>query len=159
VKELIHKGYLAPFKVFGAKLIQLKDVKIGNGDYHRQSLIDEIDRSIVYGDLLSAYRQYADNTKTVVFCVDIQHSLATAAAYQAAGIAAEHIDGDVSVLGQMLDPSNWTLDLEAAEKYVNFARLQRKMYQIVKLTRGDNSQWMLDRRITNQTFTDDLIVC
>ena len=77
------------------KLIQLKDVKIGNGDYHRQSLINQIDRSIVYGDLLSAYCQYADNTKTVVFCVDLQHSKATAAAYQAAGIAAEHIDGEI----------------------------------------------------------------
>jgi superfamily II DNA or RNA helicase len=95
VKELIYQGYLAPFKVFGAKLIQLKDVKIGNGDYHRQSLIDQIDRSIVYGDLLAAYRKYADNTKTVVFCVDIQHSLDTAAAYQAAGVAAEHIDGEI----------------------------------------------------------------
>ena len=95
VKELINQAYLAPFKVFGAKLIQLKDVKISNGDYHRQSLIDQIDRSIVYGDLLSAYRQYADNTKTVVFCVDLQHSKATAAAYQAAGIAAEHIDGEI----------------------------------------------------------------
>ena len=111
MKELIHQGYLAPFKVFGAKLIQLKDVKIGNGDYHRQSLIDEIDRSIVYGDLLSAYRQYADNTKTVVFCVDIQHSLATATAYQAAGIAAEHIDGEIdskeraAILGRFRIPT------------------------------------------------------
>ena len=96
VKQLIEWEYLAPFKVFGAKLIQLKDVKINNGDYHRQSLIDRIDRSIVYGDLLAAYQKYADNTKTIIFCVDIQHSQATAATYRAAGITAEHIDGDIA---------------------------------------------------------------
>jgi superfamily II DNA or RNA helicase len=95
VKQLIEQEYLAPFKVFGARLIQLKDVKIDSGDYHRQSLIDQIDRSIVYGDLLAAYQKYADNTKTVIFCIDIQHSQATAAAYRAAGITAEHIDGDI----------------------------------------------------------------
>lgn len=75
-----------------AKLIQLKDVKINNGDYQRQSLIDRIDRSIVYGHLLAAYQKCAENTKTVIFCVDIQHSQDTAAAYQAAGITAEHLD-------------------------------------------------------------------
>jgi superfamily II DNA or RNA helicase len=95
VKELIEQGYLAPFKVFGAKMIDLKDVKRGRYDYNRQSLVDEIDRTIVYGDLLSAYRQYANNTKTVIFCVDVEHSRATAAAYKAAGIPAEHIDGEM----------------------------------------------------------------
>jgi superfamily II DNA or RNA helicase len=106
VKELIEQGYLAPFKVFGAKMIELKDVKKGRYDYNRQSLVDEIDRTIVYGDLLTAYRQYANNTKTVVFCVDVEHSRATAAAYKAAGISAEHIDGEMdwknrsSILGR-----------------------------------------------------------
>jgi superfamily II DNA or RNA helicase len=95
VAELIQQGYLAPFKVFGAKQIQIKDTKITNGDYSRSSLVNEIDRSLVYGDLVSAYQQYAPNSKTVVFCVDIEHSLAAAAAYRAAGIAAEHIDGEV----------------------------------------------------------------
>jgi superfamily II DNA or RNA helicase len=95
VKELIQQGYLAPFKVFGAKMIELKDVKKGRYDYNRQSLVDEIDRTIVYGDLLAAYRQYANNTKTVVFCVDIEHSRATAVAYKAAGIPTEHIDGEM----------------------------------------------------------------
>ncbi|MCY7335382.1 MAG: DEAD/DEAH box helicase [Chamaesiphon sp.] len=95
VAELIKLGYLAPFKIFGAKLIQIKDTKIRYGDYDRQSLIDEIDRSLVYGDLVAAYQKYAPNTKTVVFCVDIAHSQQTAAAYLAAGISAEHIDGEV----------------------------------------------------------------
>ncbi len=95
VAELIKLGYLAPFKIFGAKLIQIKDPKIRYGDYDRQSLIDEIDRSLIYGDLVAAYQKYAPNTKTVVFCVDIAHSEQTAAAYLAAGIAAEHIDGEV----------------------------------------------------------------
>jgi hypothetical protein len=95
VAELIKDGYLSPFKVFGAKQIQIKDTKISQGEYNRQSLVNEIDRSLVYGDLVEAYQKYAPNTKTVVFCVDIQHSQQTAAAYRAAGIAAEHIDGEV----------------------------------------------------------------
>ena len=58
----------------------------------------------------------------------------------------EIIDGE-SLSEQIFEPSNWTLDLETAEKYVNFARGQRKMYQIVKLTRCENSQWMVDEQI------------
>ena len=95
VAELIKLGYLAPFKIFGAKRIQIKDTKIRYGDYDRQTLIDEIDRSLVYGDLIEAYQKYAPNTKTVVFCIDVAHSEQTAAAYLAAGIPAEHIDGEV----------------------------------------------------------------
>ena len=58
----------------------------------------------------------------------------------------EIIDGE-SLPEQIFEPSNWTLDLETAEKYVNFARGQRKMYQIVKLTRCENSQWLVDEQI------------
>ena len=58
----------------------------------------------------------------------------------------EIIDGE-SLPEQIFEPSNWTLDLETAEKYVNFARGQQKMYQIVKLTRRENSQWMVDEQI------------
>jgi hypothetical protein len=41
----------------------------------------------------------------------------------------------------IFEPSNWTVDLAIAEKYVSFARLQRKTYHIVKLTHIDALQW------------------
>jgi hypothetical protein len=40
----------------------------------------------------------------------------------------------------IFEPINWTLDLAIAEKYVSFARLQRRTYHIVKLTRT-GAQW------------------
>ena len=45
----------------------------------------------------------------------------------------------------LLEPSDWTLDLDATENYVSFAKLQRKVYQVVKLIRCPDSQrWLVD---------------
>jgi hypothetical protein len=40
---------------------------------------------------------------------------------------------------------NWTVDFDAAQKYVSFAALQRKIYQVVKLIRcPDSHRWLVD---------------
>lgn len=46
------------------------------------------------GDLIETWQKYASGKKTVVFAVSVAHSQAIAAAYIAAGVSAEHLDGD-----------------------------------------------------------------
>ena len=66
------------------------------------------------------------------------------------GIPADSISAVFEIIeglppDNLLEPSDWTLDLDATENYVSFAKLQRKVYQVVKLIRCPDSQrWLVD---------------
>lgn len=97
VARLIQAGYLSTFKLFAApNAIKVSGVKTTGGDYNQQELAAAIDTSLVMGDLIDNWNKFAFGKKTVVFAVDIKHSIAIAQAYQEAGIPAEHLDGDTS---------------------------------------------------------------
>lgn len=96
VSWLIEQGYLCKFKLFAAAAqIRLKKgIRTTAGDYNQQDLAEAIDTSLVMGDLIATWRKYAQDKRTVVFTVDIKHSQHIAAAYNQAGIPAEHLDGE-----------------------------------------------------------------
>lgn len=95
VRELIAAGYLCPFKLFGApKAIDTSGVAVIAGEYNQRQLAEAVNTRLVMGDLLETWRKYASGKKTVVFAVNVAHSQAIAAAYLAAGVPAEHLDGD-----------------------------------------------------------------
>ena len=95
VKWLIDRGYLSEFKLFAApKAIKTTGVRTTGGDYNVRELALAINTSLVMGDLLDAWRQFAYRKKTVVFAVNVEHSMAIALAYLEAGIRAEHLDGN-----------------------------------------------------------------
>ena len=96
VSWLIEHGYLCKFKLFAAAAqIRLKKgIRTTAGDYNTADLAEAIDTSLVMGDLIATWRKYALGKRTVVFTVDVQHSQRIAAAYNQAGIKAEHLDGE-----------------------------------------------------------------
>jgi len=95
VSELIAAGHLCRFKLFAAKnIIKTAGLRITGGDFNQRDLTAAIDTSLVMGDLITTWRQYASGKKTVVFAVNVAHSQAITAAYLEAGIPAEHLDGD-----------------------------------------------------------------
>lgn len=99
VAALIQTGYLSTFKLFAApNAIKVSGVRTTGGDYNQRELAAAIDTSLVMGDLIDAWKKFAFGKKTVVFAVDIKHSIAIAQAYQEAGIPAEHLDGKTSEL-------------------------------------------------------------
>ncbi|TAF53011.1 MAG: DEAD/DEAH box helicase, partial [Oscillatoriales cyanobacterium] len=96
VTGLIDQGYLSPYRLFAApKTVDTTGVGHLGGDYNPRQLAKAVNTSLVMGDLIDAWTRYAHQKKTVVFAVNVEHSMAIAAAYRAHGIAAEHLDGSV----------------------------------------------------------------
>ncbi len=92
--DLIEDGYLCPFRHFEPpSRVDVSKVKIVDGDYYQPQLRDLVDHPAVVGDVIEHYRKHTPNMRAVVFCVGIEHSKHVAAAFQAAGINAQHIDG------------------------------------------------------------------
>lgn len=95
VADLIAAGYLCPYKLFAApKAIDTSGVAVVAGEYNQRQLAEAVNTRLVMGDLLETWRKYASGKKTVVFAVNVAHSKAIAAAYLAAGVPAEHLDGE-----------------------------------------------------------------
>jgi superfamily II DNA or RNA helicase len=96
VAWLIEQNYLSPYRLFAApKTVDTTGVGKMGGDYNPRQLAKAVNTSLVMGDLIDAWMRYAHQKKTVVFAVNVEHSMAIAAAYCAHGIAAEHLDGSV----------------------------------------------------------------
>lgn len=99
VSELIAAGHLCSYRLFAApKAIDTSGVNIVAGEYNQRQLAEAINTRLVLGDLIKTWRKYAHERKTVVFAVNVEHSKAIAAAYLAAGVPAEHLDGDTPAL-------------------------------------------------------------
>lgn len=92
---LIDNGYLSPYRVFTtASPVDLAGIKTRMGDYAREELAERVDKPSILGDAVEHYRKEAMGLRAVAYCVSIQHSQHTAAAFTAAGIPAAHLDGD-----------------------------------------------------------------
>lgn len=95
VAELIAAGHLCRYRLFAApKAIDTSGVDVVAGEYNQRQLAEAVNTRLVMGDLIKTWRKYAHERKTVVFAVNVAHSQAIAAAYLAAGVPAEHLDGD-----------------------------------------------------------------
>jgi superfamily II DNA or RNA helicase len=93
-KWLIDNGYLAPYKYYAPKFnINLNSVEIDRGDYNVEQLEKILNKKKIYSDVIASWKQYALNKKTIVYCVNVNHSILTANAFNQAGIVAAHIDG------------------------------------------------------------------
>jgi len=94
VDWLIGKQYLSSFKLFAAaKTVDTQGVQKTGADYNRRQLARAVNTSLLLGDIVDAWREFAEGKKTVVFAVNVEHSRAIAAAFCEAGISAEHLDG------------------------------------------------------------------
>ncbi|MDY6937498.1 MAG: DEAD/DEAH box helicase [Cyanobacteriota bacterium] len=95
VQTLVDRGFLSKFKLFAApQTVNTQGVKTTAGDYNARQLAQAVDTSIVMGDLIDAWHEFAPGKQTVVFAVNVDHSKAIAQAYSQAGIPAEHLDGE-----------------------------------------------------------------
>lgn len=94
VTDLIQKGYLSNFRLFGAvSKIKTQGINITAGDFNLQELSQAVAEADITGDLVPTWKKYAEGKKTILFAVDVTHSKECAKAFSNAGIPAEHIDG------------------------------------------------------------------
>ena len=71
----------------------LRGVQTRQGDYVVSQLADRMNRDDLVGDVVSNWHRFGERRKTLVFCVDVAHSVHVKNEFVNSGVRAEHIDG------------------------------------------------------------------
>jgi DNA repair protein RadD len=93
IAELIAQGYLVRPRYFSGKAPDLDGVRVQAGDYNQRQLGERVNKVELVGDVVSNWARLAQGRPTIVFSVNVAHSMALAENFQAVGIRAEHVDG------------------------------------------------------------------
>ena len=91
--ELCAAGVLHRPRVWCSKTPDLRGVKVIAGDYSLGALASRANTGELNADIVATWLKRASGKRTVAFAVDVEHSQAIVAAFRAAGVAAEHLDG------------------------------------------------------------------
>lgn len=92
INDLILEGYLVPAITYGAK-VDVSKIKIKRGDYDTEELYKAFDKATLYAGVVDKYRKFANDTKAICFCINVEHSKKVAQSFNAAGVSAVHLDG------------------------------------------------------------------
>jgi DNA repair protein RadD len=93
IPELIKEKYLVPTTYYAPVDPDLRGVQTRQGDYVVSQLADRMNRADLVGDIVSNWHKIAERRKTLVFCVDVAHSVHVKNEFVKSGVRAEHIDG------------------------------------------------------------------
>jgi DNA repair protein RadD len=97
VAALITGGYLVKSKVYAPIPEDIaKGVKTQSGDYIVSQLAGRMNTDKLVGDIVTHWHKYGANRATVVFGVDVAHSVHIKDEFVSAGVRAEHLDGSTS---------------------------------------------------------------
>ena len=90
---LIENNYLVDYRIVAPTTgIDLSKVPVGSsGDYVLQKLRESVHASAIVGDTVTNYLRFAFGKRAIVFTVDIESAMETAAAFKAVGIRAEGV--------------------------------------------------------------------
>lgn len=107
--ELTREGFLAHARVFrGRQALDFFGLKQVAGDYDEGELGRRMNRPRLVGHVVEEYVRLAYGRSAVCFAVDVAHSKAICAAFTAAGVPAEHLDGTTpagereAILGRLM---------------------------------------------------------
>jgi len=95
VAELIEAGSLSRYRLFAPSQPDMTGVETQAGDFKQRQLASVMDKPSITGDAVEHYRTLCAGKRAVAFGVSIEHSRHVAASFVAAGIAAEHVDGQM----------------------------------------------------------------
>jgi superfamily II DNA or RNA helicase len=93
IPELIAQKYLVPTVYYAPANPDLRGVETRQGDYAVNQLADRMNRNDLVGDIVSNWHKYGQRRKTLVFCVDVAHSMHVKDEFLKSGVRAEHVDG------------------------------------------------------------------
>ncbi len=91
VKDLIQRGFLVGCKAFTFNAIDLSKIDTFKGDYDERQMFVEFDKPTIYTGVVNNWIRLAKDTKTIVFCVNIDHAKKMTAEFLAAGIMAKFV--------------------------------------------------------------------
>jgi DNA repair protein RadD len=93
VPDLIGQGFLVKTRVYAPAEPDLKGVQTKMGDYVASQLARRVNTDKLVGNIIVHWLKYSERRKTVVFAVDVAHSVHIRDEFIRAGVKAEHIDG------------------------------------------------------------------
>ena len=95
VAELIASGRLSPYKYYATeRSMSVDGVGKRQGDFKTEQVAKANPVEGLAGDVVKSYRDYLEGKQAVVFCINVEHSIAIAEHFKAAGIIAYHLDGN-----------------------------------------------------------------
>jgi ATP-dependent helicase IRC3 len=96
IPEMMHAGYLAPVAGYRVETdVDLSRVKTSMGDFVNSQLSDAVNIESRNALVVKAFQELVPDRKTLVFCVDVAHTLDLAEAFKHFGIPAAAITGDM----------------------------------------------------------------
>lgn len=96
MRELIARGFLTGYRLIARPSdLKVEDITVtASGDYSPKALSDAAKESHIVGDIVAQYLKHARGKLGLTFCVDVEEATKTAAAFRAAGVAAEVVTGE-----------------------------------------------------------------
>ena len=91
-EELIGQGYLVRPRVWAPSQPDLTKVRTVAGDYDEKQLAEASDKAELVGDIVKHWFNLAQGRPTIVFAVNIAHSVHIVNEFKAAGVNARHLD-------------------------------------------------------------------
>lgn len=96
VADLVASGVLVAPKTYSAKnTVDTRKLKTVAGDYSTADAAAVMDKPSVIGDAVTEYRERCPRARAVAFCVTVEHAAHVAAAFNAAGVPAAVVSGDM----------------------------------------------------------------
>ncbi len=97
LKQAIEDGWLVPIHAYSVQTnVNLDKVKIRRGDYATKDLSEAVATKERNEAVYDACQKNAKGLKTLIFCVDVEHSAQMAEMFRAHGRPAKHIDGKMN---------------------------------------------------------------
>jgi superfamily II DNA or RNA helicase len=95
IGELITLGHLVKLKIFAPAPPDLRGVEVAStGDYVVNQLSDRMDTDELVGDIVEHWLKHAQRRRTVIFAVDVAHSVHITNELIKSGVRAEHLDAN-----------------------------------------------------------------
>jgi DNA repair protein RadD len=93
VAKLIDLDHLVASRVYAPIDPDLRGVGTRNGDFIEGDLAARMDRPLLVGDIVTHWHKYGERRRTVVFAINVAHSMHLRDEFCRSGVRAEHIDG------------------------------------------------------------------
>ncbi len=97
-RELREQGHLCPYNGFSYLTPDLSKVKTTAGDYNEKQSAEAMRAPQIVDNVIERWLAHASTLSTVVFAVTVDHSKALCEKFKAAGVTAEHLDGQTPKL-------------------------------------------------------------
>src|SRR6516162_2647857 len=97
VAKLTRDGYLVPVRIFAPVRPNLSGIRVERGDYVESQLVTRMNTDRLVGDIIEHWHRLGEGRRTVVFTVNVAHSLHIRNEFRRSGVLAEHIDGGTPI--------------------------------------------------------------